>query len=354
MASTGDTRRVAIVGATGNVGTSVMGALRQDPDVEITAMSRRQPPPLGTDVRWERTDICQDDLVGRFADVDTVVHLAWLFQPTHDPVTTWRNNALGSIRVFEAAAAAGVRSVVYASSIGAYSPGRGRQPVNESWPTHGYPTSAYSREKAYLERYLDAFERRHPDIRVVRMRMAFCFKPQSAEEQRRLFIGPFLPNRLARPELLSAFPLPAGLRFQAVHSEDVGEAYRLAVRSELSGAFNIAAEPLIDASVLGELLGARPVPVPPRLVRGALSAAWHLHLVPASPQLFDTFMRLPVMDTSRAQVELAWNPKRSSTTAIAEFLLGLRAATGHDTPPLQSPIPGGRLQELRTGVGERP
>ncbi|WP_406691561.1 NAD-dependent epimerase/dehydratase family protein [Saccharopolyspora sp. ID03-671] len=353
MAASGDDRRVAIVGATGNLGTSVVAALREDPDVEITALSRREPSALGSGVDWSSTDICQDDLVGRFASTDTVVNLAWLFQPTHDPVTTWRNNVLGSIRVFEAAAAAGVRKLVHASSIAAYSPGRGRQPVNESWPTHGWPNAAYSREKVYLERYLDSFERRS-DIEVVRMRTAFCFKPESAEEQRRLFIGPFLPNRLARPELLPAFPLPAGLRFQAVHSDDVGQAYRLAVRSDLTGAFNIAADPVIEASELAELLDARPIPVPPWLVRGALSAAWNLHLVPASPGLFETFMRLPVMDTTKARTELGWTPVHDSTSTVAGFLRGLRSATGDDTPPLRSSSPGGRVQELRTGVGQRP
>lgn len=355
MTASAGGQRAAIVGATGNLGTSVLAALREDPEFSaITALSRREPPALGGGVDWERTDICGDDLVDRFADADTVIHLAWLFQPTHDPVTTWRTNVLGSIRVFEAAAAAGVRSVVHASSIAAYSPGPGQRPVNETWPTHGWPNSAYAREKAYLERYLDAFERRHPDIQVLRMRTAFCFKPESAAEQRRLFIGPLLPHRLARPDLLPALPLPAGLRFQAVHSDDVGEAYRLAARSRLSGAFNIAAEPLIDGAKLAELLGVRTVSVPPGLVRGALAVAWNLHLVPASPQLFETFLRLPVMDTGRARTELGWVPSRSSTGAVADFLRGLRSSSGAATPPLRSSLPGGRVHELRTGVGQRP
>ncbi|MDI2029245.1 NAD-dependent epimerase/dehydratase family protein [Saccharopolyspora sp. TS4A08] len=355
MTASEGNRRVAVVGGTGNLGTSVIAALREDPEFSaITALSRREPPALGSAIGWERTDICQDDLVGRFADADTVIHLAWLFQPTHDPLTTWRTNVLGSIRVFEAAAAAGVRTLVHASSIAAYSPGPGRRPVDETWPTHGWPRSAYAREKAYLERYLDAYEQRHPDVRVVRMRTAFCFKPESAEEQRRLFIGPFLPNRLARPELLPALPLPEGLRFQAVHSDDVGEAYRLAVRSRLSGAFNVAAEPLIDASELAELLGVRTVSAPPALVRGALAAAWRLHLVPASPHLFEAFMRLPVMDTGRARTELGWTPARSSTGAVEDFLRGLRSSTGATTPPLRSSTPSDRVHELRTGVGQRP
>ena len=48
---------------------------------------------------------------------------------------------------------------------------------------------AYGREKAYLERYLDAYELRHPGIRVVRMRTSLIFKRSSASEQRRIFAG---------------------------------------------------------------------------------------------------------------------------------------------------------------------
>lgn len=261
---------------------------------------------------------------------------------------------LGSIRVFEAIAAAGVPRLVYASSIAAYSPGPKEQPIDETWPTHGWPAAAYSREKAYLERYLDTFEVHHPSVRVVRMRTAFCFKAESAAQQRRLFMGPLLMNRLVRPDLLPALPTPKGFRFQAAHSNDIGEAYRLAAHSTSIGAFNISADPLIDTDVLGKLFSKPTVSLPSWIPRTALSAAWKLHLVPASPELFDTFLRLPVMDITRARDELGWTPQHSSTDAVEDFLRGLHDATGGNTPPLQSHIPGGRLHEVGTGAGQRP
>ena len=80
-------------------------------------------------------------------------------------------------------------ALVYASSVGAYSPGPKDRAVDEGWPTHGWPGASYTREKAYLERVLDAFEARHPGVRVVRMRPGFIFKRESAHEQRRIFGG---------------------------------------------------------------------------------------------------------------------------------------------------------------------
>ncbi|MDR7300223.1 NAD-dependent epimerase/dehydratase family protein [Haloactinomyces albus] len=344
---------VVVAGATGNVGTSVVDALSRDPHIaQVTALSRRQATWSAPKVRWEHTDVRTDDLVSRFRGADAVIHLEWVFQPTHDPVSTWHNNVHGSMRVFDAAAEAGVRSLIYASSVGAYSPGPKTRAVDEQWPTHGWPGAAYTREKAYLERYLDAFEQRHADLRVVRIRPGFLFKQQAASQQRRLFAGPFLPQRLAHPELLPIIPDLPGLRFQTLHTADAAEAYRLAVHTPVHGAFNIAADPVVDAAQLAELFGARTVRMPSGPVRTALSMAWTSHLVPASPHLFDAVLRLPIMDTTRARTELGWAPHHSSLDALSAFVEGLRHHEGADTPPLAPEIPGGRAQEIRTGVGQ--
>src|SRR5690606_23038766 len=133
------------------------------------------------------------------------------------PLETWRVNVDGSARVFDAAVAAGAATLVHASSVGAYRPAPG-QTVDESWPTDGLPTAGYGREKAYVERILDAVEARHPEVRVVRMRPAFIFQRRSASEQRRLFLGPLVPNVIARYGALPVVPLPRGLCFQALHA----------------------------------------------------------------------------------------------------------------------------------------
>jgi UDP-glucose 4-epimerase len=240
---------------------------------------------------------------------DALGHLAWMFQPTRRPGVTWQANVVGSARVFESAADVGVGAVVHASSVGAYSPAPGRR-VGESWATPRFPSAGYGREKAYVERVLDAFEARHPDTRVVRLRPAFIFQRSAATEQRRIFAGPLLPNRLLRRARLPVVPWPSGLRFQALHATDVAEAYRLAVTGDARGAFNVAGEPVIDASVIGELLGARTVPVPGKAARAALSALWHLHTVPAEPGLLDLVLDLPLLDTTRIRDE--WDGSRSS------------------------------------------
>ncbi|MFC9635389.1 SDR family oxidoreductase [Streptomyces mirabilis] len=330
--------RVVITGATGNVGTSLVRLLAEDAHVgSILGLARRIPDWSPAKTEWSAVDLASDetDLTREFEGADAVVHLAWAFQPTHDPAATWRTNVLGGIRIFEAVAAARVPTLVHASSVGAYSPGPKDHAVDESWPTHGWPDAAYCREKAYLERALDSFQHEHPGTRVVRMRPAFLFKRESASEQRRIFGGRFLPGPLARPELLPFLPDIPGLRVQVLHTDDAARAYRLAVHGAAHGAFNLASEPPVDAKMLGELLGARPVRLPRTAARSAIAAAWGLHLLPASPHLFDAVLRLPLMNCSRARAELRWQPERTAGHVLEEFLQGVQQGAGANTEPLQ-------------------
>ncbi len=227
--------RIVVTGATGNVGTSVIDALVADERVDsILGLSRRLPDLEREKVEWAKADVVTDRLEPLFEGADVVIHLAWAIQPSRDEVTTYSVNVRGSQRVFEAVAAASVPALVYASSIGAYSAGPQDDPVDESWPTGGIPSSFYSRHKALVESSLDRFEAEHPDVRVVRLRPALIFKGTAGSEIRRLFGGPFVPTTLIKPSRLPVMPWISGLRTQAVHTDDVAEAYRLAALGDAS------------------------------------------------------------------------------------------------------------------------
>jgi UDP-glucose 4-epimerase len=348
--------KVVVTGATGNVGTSVVQALAADPEVaEVVGIARRLtdwPVPKTT---WHALDVSRDELGAAFAGARAVIHLAWLFQPARQPLVTWNNNALGSIRVFDAAAAAGAEVLVHASSVGTYSPkpvdGR---PVDESWPTHSTPTAAYGREKAYLERVLDAFERQHPDMRVVRMRPCFIFKAESAAEQRRIFAGPLLPARLVGGRLVPVVPDVPGLAFQALHTADVAEAYRLALHRPVRGPFNLAAGPVITPEELGRIFRAPTVPLPAGALVAGARLAYATRLAPAPPELVELFLSLPVLDSTRAHDELGWAPARSGVEALEALLEGWRTSADLPTPPLSLRAGGpARVEEAATGVGGR-
>jgi nucleoside-diphosphate-sugar epimerase len=347
--------RIVITGATGNAGTSLLHALRDDPAVqEIVGIARRRPQLSFPRTRWVTADVARDGLGEHFAGADAVVHLAWLIQPSRDRAVTYAVNVGGSRRVFEAAAAAGVPALIHASSVGAYSPGPKDRRVDESWPTEGIPSSFYSRDKAEVERILDAFELEHPAMRVVRLRPGLIFKAEAASGIRRLFAGPLLPTPLLRRGLIPIVPSLPRLRFQGVHSLDIGEAYRLAVMTDARGAFNVAAEPVLDSPELGRLLGAKPVPLPEKLLRAAVDASWKLRLQPTPSGWLDLALGVPLMDITRARTELGWAPTRTAGEALLELIEAMRRGDGLPTAPLE---PGGagplRFRELLTGVGAR-
>ncbi|MBV8712902.1 MAG: NAD-dependent epimerase/dehydratase family protein, partial [Solirubrobacterales bacterium] len=255
--------RVVVIGATGNAGTSVMESLGAEATVdEIVAVARRVPWQTWPRTTFVAADIVQSDLVPVLRGADAVVHLAWLIQPGRDESVTYRVNVTGSERLFRAVVDAKVKTLVYASSVGVYSPGPKDRPVDETWPTDGIPSSFYSRHKVAVERQLDRLEREHRELRVIRARPALIFKAQAATEIRRLFAGPFVPGSLLRPGLIPFVPDVARLRFQVVHSRDIGDAYRLALISDVRGAFNLAADPPIGPTELAQMFQARRLKVP--------------------------------------------------------------------------------------------
>jgi UDP-glucose 4-epimerase len=348
--------RVVVVGATGNIGTSVLRSLEKEERVEsVLGLARRLPGLTMPKVEWAPADVVSDDLVLHFRGADAVVLLAWIIQPSRDLNKQWMVNVEGSTRAARAAKEAGVPALHYASSVGAYSPGPKDRRVDESWPTGGTPTSYYARHKAEVERRLDRFEHEAPDVRVVRMRPGLVFKKEAAQGIRRLFAGPFLPGSLVRPELISVVPGVPNLRSQIVHSYDVGEAFRLAiVNDEARGPFNLATEPVLDPAEIGRILEARPVPVSAQVARAGARLSWLLRMQPVSEGWLDMAMSVPIMDTGRARRELGWEPQHSADEALLDLLEGLRTGAGLDTPPL-SPKTGGpfRIREIHTGVGGR-
>jgi UDP-glucose 4-epimerase len=346
--------KVVVTGATGNVGTSTVKALSESPEIdEIVGLARREPTWAPAKTSWVEANILTADLGEIFDGADAVIHLAWAIQPSRDAVTLERINVEGSRHVFDAVAAAGVPKLVYASSVGVYSAGPKDREVDEEWPTEGTPTSFYSRHKVVVERELDRFEAEHPETRVVRLRPGLIFKDEAATEIRRLFVGPFLPNFLLRRGFFPVLPRIDRLRFQAVHSEDVGRAYLRAVLADAGGAFNIAAEPPLSPEEMAERIGVRSFPLPAGVVRRLADLSWRMRLQPTPPGWLDMALNVPLMSSARAREELGWEPRHSGVEALEELVEGMREGHGAGTPPLEADSAGARLDDLKTGVGAR-
>ena len=205
-------------------------------------------------MRWHAADISRDPL-DFVAGADAVVHLAWLIQPSRGEHEMRSTNVDGTRRLVDEVIAHGVPSLVYASSVGTYASAPKDTPLDESWPATGVPTSTYSRHKAEVEAMLDVIEHDHPGLRLVRLRTSLVFQRAAASEVHRLFLGRLMPWHLPRP--LRIVPGLRRLVFQATHADDIASAYVQALTRDVSGPFNIAAEPALTPQVIAEAVGGR-------------------------------------------------------------------------------------------------
>lgn len=337
--------RVVIFGATGNVGTSIIRLLTDDPDIDaITGVARRIPEAAEPRVEWRSADISETDLRPILDGADAVIHLAWAIQPSHHQETLWRTNVVGSRRVLNAVSeVASVNALLYASSVGAYSPGSMDDRVDEDWPVDGMPTSFYSRHKSVVEWLMADFQVAHPEIRVVCFRPSLIFKRSAATGIRRLFLGPLFPGRLAAPGFLPMIPNVERLRFQAMHTDDVATAFHAALTRKVRGPFNLTAEPVLTFDDIAELLQTRSFSVPLGAFLAAADVTWRLRLQPTPSGWLDMAAAAPKMSPARARSELSWEPTHTATHALSELIAGLASGADFPTPAL-SHATGGMLR----------
>jgi UDP-glucose 4-epimerase len=346
--------RIVVTGATGNVGTALMRRLSDHGDHELVGLARRVPGARpGARVAWVSVDLtdpaCQRLLETTFRAADAVVHLAWGFQPSHDVDYLAELGVGGTRRVLDAVDGSGVPHVVHLSSIGAYSPKRDDEPVDECYPTGGIPGSPYSQHKARAERLLDVFVEEHPDVTVTRMRPGIIGQRSAGSALLRYGLPALLPARTLK--LVPVLPLDKTLRIPMVHADDVAAALDLALTTGGGGAFNLAAGPPVTVDDIAEALGARHLQVPQRLVRAAVAGSWHAHLQQVDPGWIDLAYNVPLLDPSRAVRELGWSPVHDGRAVLAEVIDAMAGADHADTAILR---PRTVLSSMRSALRDKP
>jgi nucleoside-diphosphate-sugar epimerase len=219
--------------------------------------------------------------------------------------------------------------LVHQSSVGAYSPGDG-QLVDESWPTEGIATSSYSVDKAAAERIVDDIE---TDVLVTRVRPSLIFQDAAASEAVRYFLGPLIPSAMLRRGVVRFAPFPA-LAFQVVHADDVAAAIDLIINKRAGGAFNVAADPLIDRETFRAIFGGVGPSVPAGVLRAVASATWHARLQPTEPGWIDLAHYAPHLRTNRLAA-LGWQPTHGADHVLGRFVDAMGRSAGRPGPLLQ-------------------
>jgi UDP-glucose 4-epimerase len=327
---------VAVTGPTGDIGRSLLRALERSRSVKrIVAMARRPFDPAAEGLKkteYRQADVLDPDAVADLLQgADVVVHLAFLILGGLQE--TRKVNLEGSRNVFEAAAAAKIKRLVYASSVAAYGFHADNPALlTEAVPPRGTERHYYSAQKAELERVLEAaLEGSGTEAYVFRpcivagpdaVTLVQSIPYVSLSER---IPGPVLRALELMPVLRPVIPDP-GVPFQLVHHDDVATAIRAAVLGRgAPGVYNLAASGELNMSDLADALGWYSIPVPELAVGAAAEAVARLPFVPAEAQWIETLRTPVLMDTAKARRELRWRPQHDARETLRSMVESVRS-----------------------------
>lgn len=324
-----------MTGPTGEIGRAVVGALERSPEVErVLGMARRPFDPAAQGwkkVSYRRGDVLNRDAVADLVkDADVVVHLAFIIMG--GPQETSAVNMEGSRNVFEATVSAGVKRLIYASSVAAYGfHGGNPQPLTEEVPALGTASHYYSAQKAEVEAILGevlggsstaAYVLRPCIVGGPDAPLLIDSLPYTQLSER--LPGPILRLLDGVPILKPVLPDP-GVPFQLVHHDDVASAMRAAVLGRgAPGIYNLAGAGELTVKQLAEELGWYSIPVPELAVDAVAEMIGRLSFLPAQAQWIAAFREPMIMDVSKARRELRWRPKHDALQTLRETIAAQR------------------------------
>ena len=337
-------QRVLITGGMGFLGTHLARTfLRHAGQVRLLDLETDRSGAIDRDVECFAGDVRDPRAVAAAIDgVDVIVHAAFA-APRHSRATMHTVNVDGTRCVCEQALARRVRRLILISSTIVTKPARVHPILRDAALSR---LDTYRASRAEAEKVADEYRERGLQVAVVR--------PKT-------FIGPervgafaiiFEWIRLGRPVLV----LGSGRNhYQLLDTRDMAEGVRLLAASDAQGLFLFGArdfrtvrqdlQALLDHAGTGAQLRF----VPGALARCALRGAELAAIVPLSEwHYMSAAARDSVVDISRAERELGWQPVRSNAQALNEaydwYVASMRATgtarTTHPVPLVHRALKG--------------
>ena len=320
---------VAVTGPTGTFGFGLMPLLQADERiVKVVGIARR--PFSANEHGWSKMTYCQGDVRDRaaleeaFQGAEVVVHLAFMITGAASRETIRQINVEGTLNAFRAAAAAGARRFVFASSLAAYGFHRDN-PVGmtEIWPARPAAHLFYAQEKAEIERLLEEEAASHVGLEVYLLRPPIVLGPDAVGGKAAI-PGPLAPLVRVLGGLVGRVPLPVitpPVPIQFIHEDDVGQAFLLCiVGAGPAGVYNITGDGVLSGAQVLRELGLTPIPAPGRLLRTAARGVAALPFAPPLVEWAEVFTHPAIMDAGKAKQELGWRPRYSSLEALRNTL----------------------------------
>jgi UDP-glucose 4-epimerase len=258
-------RRILITGLSTYWGGRLAQSLERDPAVEAIIGVDKRPPK----VALERTEFVRVEdhhsLIRRIvqaAEIDTVVDTRLVADAIiTTPRLAHENNVIGTMNVLAACSGPGssVRKVVFKSTARYYGSEQDDPAFFTESMSRPHPArTPIERDVVEAETAVRGFKDRNPDTTVTVLRFANGLGPAVRTSLTRLF------NLPAVPTILGFDP-----RMQFVHEDDIAGVLEHAVRHDLDGIYNAAADGVLALSEILDLLGKTNLPVLPPFGTGA-------------------------------------------------------------------------------------
>ncbi len=317
------TRSVLVTGASGYLGSLLVADLAADPQnvSRIVGTDVRAPDEPIEGTTFVEFDVRDPGLVDvlRSYDVDVVVHLAAIVSPGRKPdrELEYSVDVGGTRNVLEASLAAGVEKVIVSSSGAAY----GYHVDNPEWideddPLRGNPTFAYSDHKRLVEEMLGNWRREHPSLRQLIFRPGTILGAGTRNQITDLFDRRFVLG-------ISGSDSP----FVFIWDADVVACLRRGIVTDATGVYNLAGDGTVTLQQVAEIMGKPYVPVPPSVLKGALSIMARLGITQYGPEQIDFLRYRPVLSNRRLKDEFGYTPSKTSEEVFRYFIEARR-----DTP----------------------
>jgi len=296
--------KVAISGVSSRLASGLVPLLESDESIsEILGIDIKEPDYNHSKLRFIKKDVRDKSLIEDLKDYDAVIHLAFVVDPPL-PKDTYSINIEGSKNFFDCAIKAGVKKIIYTSSIAAY----GSFPdnpvlINESHPVRLMRYHYFYNETKYIvEKHLDELEKQNPDITIT------CFRPciiLTGVGSLPITINNWLVNHAIN------------VKMQFIWIDDLVKAFYLALKKDAHGAFNLAGDNPLSWREIAEKIGMKSLKLPYRFT---LFLTILTHKLKLQKLLLPGLLRIsryPItVDTSKAKLHLGWTPKYDTLGAV--------------------------------------
>ncbi len=289
--------KVVLTGSSSHLARALLPLLSADPAISrITGIDLAPAVWHHHKYHHVRADLAGLDPEHSLSDHDALIHMAWVVLRGRMSLERMRHiNLTLSQRWLQAAA--GMERIVHLSSASVY--GQGLD-LNENAPLQPIPGFRYAEHKRDIDVWLAS-----------RLPQAISLRPH-------IILGPN-----AQPLLKRLLRLPAYIRLpdpqpllQCVHETDVAHAIVQALKTPVSGAFNLAAPDTFNLRDVIRHNRPHAIGIPPALAAGSLTLLWRLSGAGGEPGWIRGADHSLTLDCSRAASKLGWQPRHDAASLV--------------------------------------